>query len=239
MFIKRVAAAFALLLASQAAHAAIIEHGTYFNDTTSGLDWLNNTPLAGQSYNSVLNGFGGYTNSSWRFATGSEISSLVATYVGPLPVLNSDNGWTYRNTTAGAYSSAYSLIQLLGVNVSFGLPDVPSTAYAQFPTDFTGIASQGFYDDGSGTSTGIFDLTAYNESPLPLSMTQIIPNFVSRDYLFGTNVSSILVRNIASESESVVPEPGTWVLFLTALCMLGFMRRKGVSATKALAKNGR
>ena len=66
------------------AHATLVEHGTYFTDTTTNLDWLTNTPLAGQSHNSVLGGFGGYTTLGWRFATGAELNALVSAQVGPV-----------------------------------------------------------------------------------------------------------------------------------------------------------
>ena len=58
-FVFNIVLSATLSLAAISANAAIIEHGAYFTDTTDNLDWLNNTPLAGQSYNSVLGGFGG------------------------------------------------------------------------------------------------------------------------------------------------------------------------------------
>jgi hypothetical protein len=42
------------LLAMSPAHATIVDNGTYTTDTITGLDWLDLTATAGQSYNSVI-----------------------------------------------------------------------------------------------------------------------------------------------------------------------------------------
>lgn len=233
MFKKSFAVVSALLFATDTANAAIIQHGTYFTDTTNGLEWLNNTPLAGLSYNTVLNGFGGYTTAGWRFATGAELKSFVTSYVG-VPALPDPNDWRYVfNNTADAYYSAYSLSQLLGVNVNFGVPGIPATSYyyhsGYVPTDgeFSGIATQAYYDNGEGRAA-VFLLGAYRNfvSPFPLTgVIQLYPNFAVKEYATGINVSSVLVRDIPAPARTVA-EPATYSLLLAGLGLLALKRRK-------------
>jgi hypothetical protein len=225
MKITKFIAAVALAGSIGSARADLINYGSYFLDTTTGLEWLNNTPLASQSYNSVLSGYGGYTTSGWRFATGDELSSLVSQYVGLLGDLNSSNSWTHLDSSQGAYSNAYNLIELMGINVSFGNPpDSRSTAQSYTDGNFFGIATQGWYDDRTANGTvGIFDLAAYNETgKAPWAMTQIIPDFNSSNDFHGSNVSAILVK----DSVLTIPLPPTALLMASALGILCLTRRK-------------
>ena len=217
---------------SSVSNAVLINNGAYATDTNTGLDWLHNTPLAGQSYNSVLSGFGGYVQDGWRYANGEEINQLVTDYVGPLAILNYQNGYTAFNYGMQAYNAAYNIIELLGINVSFGAPPDPRSTRSLWDTSVTGIVTQGWYDDlgGDPSKVGIFAVAAYIISdgtiePTIYAMTQIIPDFQSPDDFEGSNVSAILVRdNVAS-----VPEPGTLCLLFAALG-LGVLGRCFVSA---------
>ena len=218
---RMLAGIFALVLEN--AHAALIDHGNYFTDTETSLDWLMNAPLAGQSYNAVLSGYGGYLTSGWRFASGEELNALVSEQVGQLGPLNSSNGWTSDDFSPRAFSSAYNLIELLGVNGSFGNPPDPRAGVQIYSTDLTGLVTQGWYDDGNGSElVGIFALMAYDQpllSATPYSKTQIIPDFLGPNERRGLAVSSILVR-------AAVPEPATLVLVGLGLAGLGYSRRK-------------
>lgn len=196
---------------SGAANASIIAHDGFFTDTSSGLDWLNNQPLAGQSYSSVLGGYGGYTTSGWRYATSAELLYLVESNVGSISDLNSSNNRSSSDYSAGAYDSAYSLINLLGMTASVGSPPDPGAVH-RVNTDeqLTFVVAQGWYDDGGVDSKiGIFDLSAFSNyygDLNPFARTQILPDFVSPDYYAGTNVSAILVR-------ASVPAPAAAWLF--------------------------
>lgn len=216
-----------LALVSANASATIVDHGTYFTDTNTGLDWLNNQPLAGQSYNSVLSGYGGYTTSGWHFATGDQLLALVGAYVGPVPTLDSSNSWTAYNFDAQAFANAYSLIEDLGINVSFGAPPDARSTRAVYNTELTGIATQGWYDDGDGGgNAGIFDFAAYSYpsfSLTPYSMTQVIPNFLSPDDFHGPNVSAILVRE---GMVPAVPEPPVYAMTIVGLIGVALASRR-------------
>lgn len=215
-------------LAALPSNAAIVEHGSYFTDTTDNLDWLNNTPLAGQSYNSVLGGFGGYTAAGWRIATTSELTSLVGNYV--MPFAATSYPWTTSSDAPGTYDSAYSLIELLGINVAFGSPPDPRSTLGRYRTDLTGISTQGVYDDGDSSMVGVFNLSAYTypgTTTSPTALVQISPDSNYPDDFHGQNVSVMLVRTTAVTT--AVPEPETYTMLLAGLGLIGFMvrRRKG------------
>jgi hypothetical protein len=208
------------------ATAALIDHGAYFSDTHSGLDWLHNMPLAGESYNSVLNGAGGFIGSGvWRFATGPELTDLVDFYVG-LGTPPTKSGDPYENRSLTALLAAQSLIALLGINVAFGDPPDPRSTSQSTDPGLTEIATQGWYDDGTGgTLTGIFTFGAISLFPGPQPsndvVTQILPDFMSVDDFGGQNVSAILVRVSTTVQ---VPTPSTLALLTVGLSGLRFCR---------------
>ena len=60
------------------AQAALIDHGTYFSDTDSGLDWLKLAPTLDRSYNDVSSKLGaGQEFDGWHYAAGSEFEQLL------------------------------------------------------------------------------------------------------------------------------------------------------------------
>lgn len=224
-FVFNIVLSATLSLAAISANAAIIEHGAYFTDTTDNLDWLNNTPLAGQSYNSVLGGFGGYTTAGWRIATTSELTSLLGNYVMPFTAISYP--WTSSSDAPGTYDSAYNLIELLGINVAFGSPPDPRSTLGRYRTDLTGISTQGVYDDGDSSMVGVFNLSAYTypgSTSSPTALVQIFPNSNYPDDFHGQNVSVMLVRTTAITT--AVPEPETYAMLLTGLGIIGFMTRR-------------
>ena len=50
--------------------------GLIIRDTVTSLDWLKLTLTTGQSYNSVMRGFGGYIQSGFRYATPQEVQNF-------------------------------------------------------------------------------------------------------------------------------------------------------------------
>lgn len=64
-------------------HAAIVDHGTYLTDTTSGLEWLDVTESINMSRNQVAAELtAGGKFSGWRYATGTEFLKLASNTTG-------------------------------------------------------------------------------------------------------------------------------------------------------------
>jgi len=68
---------FATFAPPAAATLISVDGGNVTRDTSSGLDWLDLTLTAGLSYNEILAGAGGWLDAGWRYATGSELCSMV------------------------------------------------------------------------------------------------------------------------------------------------------------------
>jgi len=68
---------------SFAASTDFTDNNTYTTDTISGLDWLDVTISAGQSYNYVSSQFGsGGEYEGYQYATGSQVNQLVSNWTG-------------------------------------------------------------------------------------------------------------------------------------------------------------
>lgn len=72
-----------LLMSSSITRAALVEVDLFFSgdamitrDTDTGLDWLDLTATVGHSINDVLDGYGGYINSGFRYATIAEVAKV-------------------------------------------------------------------------------------------------------------------------------------------------------------------
>jgi hypothetical protein len=68
-------------------------YSTY--DPQTGLEWLNLSQTQGQSYNSIVGGYGGYLANGWTYATTANISTLfdnAIMSVGGSPIGNYSDG---------------------------------------------------------------------------------------------------------------------------------------------------
>lgn len=74
----------ALTISSTPIHAVIIDYGPYLYDTETGLDWLDLSATYGLTYHQVNSRL----QDNWRYASGSELNTLVTNATG-LPVPNS------------------------------------------------------------------------------------------------------------------------------------------------------
>ncbi len=166
------------------------DRGNTTYDPNTGLEWLDLRLTAGRSYQSILNGWQGYTTSDgYRFATRNEIQQLFMD-AGATPV---GSGWNSSDTAAARY-----LLSLLGITLSVTSAD----------------RSWMFFDPSTDPSlpgpsyvpSAVFGIwRAYDGDQAIFTVPGIT---VSKDYS-SSEMASALVR--------VVPEPSTWVLFATAL----------------------
>jgi hypothetical protein len=64
------------LFAGFQANATLIDNGSTTVDTATNLEWLDVTATLGESYNSVIGGFGGYIADGYSVATTSQLCVL-------------------------------------------------------------------------------------------------------------------------------------------------------------------
>ncbi len=112
----------AIALTPQSAQAALLARdltapgdGLLTRDTATGLDWLDITQTAGQSYEAVRDGFGGYTTQTgFRFATTAEFSTLFASALAGKPNVFISTPNTFVNLP-NTYFAAREVNTLLGL----------------------------------------------------------------------------------------------------------------------------
>jgi hypothetical protein len=194
-----------------AAASILVDHGGTTYDPGTGLEWLDLTATAGQSYDAVSGGFGGFIAAGWQYATQAQVGQLFvdAGASGTYPEIGSSP------TPNSTYDAATVLLSLLGTlqpNTSGG--------------GITGGASHGLAGDGFGTfkpyATFSGEYTPFG--PAYIGFIQLGGSYLS-DSNVDPTVGSFLIRTAA-----VTPIPGTLPLFLTALGGFGFLARRKRSA---------
>ena len=173
---------------SISASAALIDHQTYTTDTNSNLDWLDVTETAGNSYNAMLNGAGGWLSSGWRFATRAELEDLFNTYV--------ETGPEDYYYTEQAYINASALVRLLGVSLSFNNSEGVDTFYGS--GEPTQIIATGVYNDRTKNSTvGLAALAAKAADGSPGQTKGTVP-----DVLFTMTSGTCQSRYLQADTEA-------------------------------------
>lgn len=183
-------------------------------DTGTGLEWLTMGPTRGPlqtsqgvSVNQILNGFGGYIQSGFQFATLPQVQQLFVNSG------ISDFSGTYgSNDVAGA-----QLLNTLFGNVNAG----QAVGVVQ---GFAGV------DIGAGTAlvpavVFIAANTQYNQSNQDIAAAFCISDFTGCVFGLDTtpSVGAFLVR---STNASQVPEPASQALVALGLCLLILVRRR-------------
>jgi hypothetical protein len=103
--------------------AAIVDYGTYFQDTATGLYWLKLTETRNQSYDDVdAQTSAGQPLEGWRFATLEEVESFIAGYGLPNQGKDCGDGWgNYCDGVEAANAELLEdLIRLLGDTLDAG-----------------------------------------------------------------------------------------------------------------------
>lgn len=227
---------FSLSLTALSAHANLIDRGIFTYDNRSKLDWLDLSILAGVSYQSVLNGYDGYTTSGWRYATTSEVLDLFTRYV------SAPNGQYLGHATNEGYvpnmaipnaasgdivDEAYDLILLMGMNLAFR--DARATYNVDWDdSELHQVSIQGYFDDDDGgPRRGVAELTAVLTPIRPFPPTyetiqygrwSVIDN--QGDGQAWLHISSFLVR------DHPLPTPSTLVLLFAGGLGLACLRSR-------------
>jgi hypothetical protein len=166
------------------------DRGNTTYDPNTGLEWLDLRLTAGKSYQSIRNGWQGYTTSDgYRFATRNEVVQLFidagATLAG--------SGWSSSDTAAAKH-----LLSLFGTTLSVTSAD----------------RSWMFFDPSTDPSlpgpsyvpSAVFGIWRAYDGDQAIFM---VPGITATQDYSTREMASALVR--------VVPEPSTWILFATAL----------------------
>lgn len=182
--------------------AELIDHGTFTKDDVSGLDWLDLSVTAGQSYNTTLT-----SNPGWRHATNAEVEDLFGLIFDGYYDTNIDG---YSSSTEYPYIDQLSDIEtfesLFGITFTSG----PVT---------TGV--YGFYEDEDSILRIVGALrngsNLYNEV-LGTEYIGVYENYRTSGH---SNAGVFMVRT------SAVPVPAAVWLFGTGLIgLIGIARLK-------------
>lgn len=191
--------------------AAILRSSSGLIDTATGLEWLKLTTTAGQSYNSVASGWGGFVGGGWGFASVDDVAILFTDAGGTVAPSGTDG--IYRNSN---FEPANALIGMLGATVAivseggetYGVRGIlgtskydrtHQTAYLQTNIFAHGMPSQGLlWVDGGGQDCW--------------------------DWYAAPETGSFLVR---TASTMTLPEPATYTLLLIGIGLaVGIFRFK-------------
>lgn len=167
---------------------------TYDSDTS--LSWLDLTATAGQSYNKIMAGYGGFTTDlGFRYATGDEVGGLFAA----AGVAQTGWVWGYWNYNNPGYLANTSLVSLLGITYPF---DGLST----YSFGLTENITQGVQSNHAYAVVGYNNHADYVAS---------IANGTIDDSMDSPYVGSFLVKDVSN-----VPILGAAWLFVTGIAGL-------------------
>jgi len=188
----------------QQSNASIVDSGTFFTDTTSGLDWLDVTASINRSYNDINSQFSvGGDFEGWRYATGTQLNTLIENHTGASIIDPIPSSITYPNGTLA------ELVSYFGSTFEHSI--------AKFTT---GILDDNAIPSGSIKFTG--DLLTGKESFILDAYKPHIGS-ISTSSLSGNELGSFLIRG---DEIPQVPVPAAIWLFSSGLVGLIGMNRK-------------
>ena len=189
-----------VLILSTSTNAALIDNGTYTTDDVSGLDWLDLSQTANDTYSSAET-----INSGWRYAKNVEIENLFGLMFA---------GYYYTSTAGGHSDSRYGAYSNQADDVTafqslFGFSNVVNGSlysYGQYEDENNILRFMGTYLGQYSTVVGL-NSTADREA--------------YRDSTSNTGMGVYMVRT------SAVPVPAAMWLFGSGLVgLIGVARRK-------------
>lgn len=175
-------------------------------DTRTRLEWLDLTETTGRSISSILAGHGDWVNNGFRYATGTEVYSLLES------AGVAENMDRYGAVSGGTVAESNNL---------FSLENLIGTTYKNNPDQYT---VYGWFLDNPGNIRGSYSYL----STIPGQQYQ------TRVYYSGgllntsdSLIGSFLVREVAEAT--AVTEPATIWLIGSALGGFSMIRRRRMS----------
>lgn len=169
------------------------DRGDTTYDPNTGLEWLDLSRTAGQSYSNVLNGWNGYTTSQgYRFATRDEVVQLFtdagATYIGNPSLSGEPANLPAATQTLSLLGTTLTQTDLRRSWMFYAPgtePTLPSTEHVPSAVFGVGIVYAGSSEQGFFLVPGLFPLQSYASPELASALVRAVPE-PSTAALMGT-----------------------------------------------------
>jgi hypothetical protein len=203
------ASLFCVAIPVKAATIPLVDQGTTTLDPNTNLVWLDLTQTQGISYNDVVGNNGvNFISQGWRYATLADFLNLAADAGVPVSKHIGEGDF------AASYANGLALIDLLGVT---------STGYAGFLESFGLLGTPFPGTPGLQTGGEFFTNPNYWVGAYTTSAQAEAQDFASN------SLGSYLIRDA---DVATTPLPGSFILFASGLCLIGFVgwRRRRIAA---------
>jgi hypothetical protein len=191
------------LFAGFQANATLIDNGSTTVDTATNLEWLDVTATLGESYNSVIGGFGGYIADGYSVATTSQLCVLFGA------LGDSIANCPDANIVLDAANAAEFIFK-------FGDTTVSLSGYA---------GTFGWFDSGYVSLNDTVGIGCIEGDASDVACAWG-PNSAYMQGTFGSTGGKVDLVGGWLVRDASVPEPAIIALFTLGLVGIGFARRK-------------